>query len=67
MNNEPGEIRFVYWQDGPDWLGFLEDYPDYMTQGKSLDELRTQLLDLYRDLTSGELEKVRRVGRLQIA
>jgi len=62
-----GRIAHLRWQDGPDWLGYLEDYPDYMTQGGSLDELRANLLDLYRDLTSGELEKVRRVGRLQIA
>jgi len=67
MKNEGTEIRFVYWQDGPFWLGYLEEFPDYMTQDESLDELRENLVDIYRDLTSGEIEKVRRVGSLQIA
>ena len=67
MKRERGEVRFVYWQDGPHWLGYLEDYPDYMTQGESLEELRANLLDLYRDLTSGELGNIRRIGRLQLA
>jgi hypothetical protein len=27
--------RFIYWQDDEMWLGYLEKYPDYLTQGKS--------------------------------
>ena len=27
--------RFRYWQDDDMWLGYLEEYPDYMTHGKS--------------------------------
>jgi hypothetical protein len=45
--------RFVYWQDGNMWLGYLEEYPDYMTQGESLTELKENLVDIYNDLTSG--------------
>jgi hypothetical protein len=45
--------RFVYWQDGNMWLGYLEEYPDYMTQGESLAELKENLVDIYNDLTSG--------------
>jgi len=52
MSEEAAEVRFVYWQDGAFWLGFLEEFPDYMTQGESLDELRENLVDVYRDLTS---------------
>ncbi len=26
--------RFVHWQDGAMWLGYLDDFPDYMTQGE---------------------------------
>ncbi len=26
--------KYVYcWKDGDMWLGYLEEYPDYMTQG----------------------------------
>ena len=30
------------------WLGYLEQYPDYMTQGNSLENLKEHLLDLYK-------------------
>lgn len=59
--------RFVYWQDGDRWLGYLEEFPDYKTQGESLEDLKVHLLDLYRDLTSGEIPFVRRVGELVVA
>jgi len=60
-------LRFIYWQDGEFWLGYLEEYPDYMTQGESLDDLQAHLRDLYRDLTSGDLPAVRRVAELEMA
>ncbi len=61
-------IRYVHWQDGDVWLGYLlEEFPDYMTQGESLEELRKNLRDLYKDLTSGEIPGVRRVDELQVS
>ena len=59
--------RYVYWQDGEMWLGYLEEYPDYQTQGESLDDLRDQLKELLTDLTSGVIPGVRRVAQLQLA
>jgi predicted RNase H-like HicB family nuclease len=44
--------RFVYWQDGQFWLGYLEEFPDCLTQGESLKDLKEHLGDLYRDLTT---------------
>lgn len=38
------------------WLGFLEEFPDYMTQGESLDDLKAHLVSLCEDLTSGEIQ-----------
>ena len=43
--------KYVYWQDGEIWLGYLEEYPDYWTQGETEDELRENLIDIYRELT----------------
>ena len=60
-------IRYVYWQDGKMWLGHLEEFPDYLTQGKTRKELQENLKDLYDDLTSGKIPGVRRVADLQIA
>jgi predicted RNase H-like HicB family nuclease len=54
-------FRFVHWQDGDIWLGYLEDYPDYMTQGETLKGLKENLRDLYRDFVSGEIPGTRSV------
>lgn len=61
------KISFIYWKDGEYWLGFLEEYPDYMSQGISLEELRINLRDLYADLISGEIPNVRKKGELEVA
>jgi predicted RNase H-like HicB family nuclease len=60
-------VRFVYWQDEDMWIGHLEEFPDYMTQGETLEELKENLKDLYDDLTTGKIPGVRRVAELQIA
>jgi len=49
------------------WLGFIEDFPDYMTQGETLEELQENLKDIYDDLTGGKVPGVRRIADLQIA
>lgn len=59
-------IRIIIWQEEDAWLGYLEDYPDYRTQGDTLEELKEHLRDLYQDLTSGEIPGVRRVEELVI-
>ena len=49
-------VRYVYWQDGEMWIGYLEEYPDYMTQGESVEELQENLKDIYEDLTGGSTQ-----------
>ena len=51
--NHMNPIRYIYWQDGDMWLGHLEEFPDYMTQGSDLEELQNNLRDIYDDLTGG--------------
>ena len=46
-------VKFVYWEEGGAWLGYLQDYPDYWTQGETLDDLREHLRDIYDDVTNG--------------
>ena len=59
--------KFAYWQDGDMWLGYLEEYPDYMTQGETLTELKEHLKDLYNELTSGAIPCVRKIAVLEVA
>jgi hypothetical protein len=61
-----GTTRFIYWKDEDAWLGYLEEYPDYMTQGESLEELKENLRDIYADLVSGAVPCVRRAAELGI-
>ncbi len=58
--------KYIYWQDKNQWLGYLQDYPDYWTQGVSLEELQSNLRDLYLDLTSGEIPGVRELAELTL-
>ncbi|HMP82082.1 MAG TPA: type II toxin-antitoxin system HicB family antitoxin [Verrucomicrobiota bacterium] len=60
-------IRYVYWQDGDAWIGHLENYPDYMTQGESLADLEEHLRDLFKDLSTGEIPFVRKIAELQVS
>ena len=58
--------RYVRWQDGEMWLGYFEQFPDYLTQGESLSALEENLRDLYRDLTGGEIPGIRSVTELAV-
>ena len=58
--------KYIYWQDENMFLGYLEAYPDYWTQGETLVALEENLLDLYTQLTSGTIPCVRKVAELQI-
>jgi len=58
--------KFVYWEEDGAWIGYFEEFPDYWTQGETLDDLKDHLRDLYGDLTSGELTGIRKVGELAV-
>jgi len=45
------KTNFTWWKDGEHFLGYLDEYPDYHTQGESLEDLKVHLLDLYQDLS----------------
>ena len=60
-------VKYVHWQEGNLWLGYLQDYPDYWTQGESLDDLKEHLADLFRDVTSGQIPGIRKVDELIVS
>ena len=57
--------KYIYWQDGDMWLGYLERYPDYWTQGETQEELRENLRDIYGELTGGHIPCVREAAVLE--
>lgn len=61
-----GRKKYIYWQDNNMWLGYLEEYPDYITQGETKEELEENLKDIYKELNSGNIPHVRRVAELEV-
>lgn len=59
--------KYVYWQDDDMWLGYLEEYPDYWTQGETERELKENLLDIYQELTGDTIPNIRRVAELEVS
>lgn len=61
------KVKFTSWQDGTFFIGFLNEYPDYQTQGMTKDELIGNLKDLLIDLESGQVPYIRKVEELSVA
>ncbi len=59
--------KFLYYQDEDMFIGWLEEFPDYKTQGETLDELKENLKDIYEDMTSNRIHNVLHVGELCVA
>ncbi|MBW8877565.1 MAG: type II toxin-antitoxin system HicB family antitoxin [Acidobacteria bacterium] len=60
-------IKIVYWEEEGGWLGYLEEYPDYWTQGETLDDLKDHLKDLFEEITGGHIPGIRKVGELVLS
>ncbi len=60
-------VKYVSWEEDVAWLGYLQEFPDYWTQGETLDDLKEQLRDLYADFTDGRLPGIRKVDDLVIS
>ena len=61
------KIKYVYWKDDDMWLGYFEEYPDYMTQGKTLKELKDNLKDICQEFNAGNIPNIRKVALLEVA
>ncbi|MCD6550798.1 hypothetical protein [Thermotoga sp.] len=59
--------KYVFWQDDDMWLGYLDEYPDYITQGVTLEELKENLMDIFNELNSGNIPSARKVAELEVA
>jgi len=56
--------KYIYWQEEDMFIGYLEEYPDYWTQGNSLEELQENLLDLYQEFSSNNIPAIRKIAEL---
>ncbi len=47
-------MKIVY-QEIDNWfIGHIQEYPNYETQGETLEELKTNLMDIYQDIMGCE-------------
>ncbi len=60
-------VKIVFWQEEDAWIGYLDDYPDYRTQGESLADLKDHLKDLYHDIAGGQIPGIRKAEELTIS
>jgi hypothetical protein len=60
------KIKFTYYQEKDFRVGWLKEYPDYRTQGVTLDELKENLKDIYEDLNLGKIPHVPKSGKFAV-
>lgn len=59
-------IKYTFWKDDKFFIGFLNDYPDYETQGFSKDELLENLKSLLADIETEEIPFIKKVEELAV-
>lgn len=60
-------LEYTFWKDGEFYIGHLNEFPDYETQGYSKEELVENLTDLLTDLESDNVPYVRKVEEMVVA
>ena len=53
------KISIIYKEENGWYVGHIQEYPDYESQGKTLDELKENLLDIYNDIKQGLVSDVK--------
>ena len=53
------ELGYTFRKDDGWYVGHLDDYPDYTTQGETLEEFEDMLRSLYEDIQTFDFSFVR--------
>ena len=64
------ELNYIYWQENDGWyLGYLDEYPEYWTQGKDIKELEEMLIDIYKNEQEAEPQNTprRKMGKIALS
>jgi predicted RNase H-like HicB family nuclease len=61
------KLRMVYWKGEKFWVGKLLEYPDIMTQGKTLKELEENMKEAYMLMTMEDVPEEHKVKELTLA
>ena len=58
------KLRMVYWKGEKFWVGKLLEYPDIMTQGKTLKELEENMKEAYMLMTMDDVPPKHKIKEL---
>jgi len=61
------ELKYTWWKSDKFYIGYWNEYPDYMTQGLDQEELINNLKSLLEDIRSNEIPYIRKTETLLVA
>ncbi|MDO9104768.1 MAG: type II toxin-antitoxin system HicB family antitoxin [Methylovulum sp.] len=61
------ELKYTWWKSDIFYIGYWNEYPDYMTQGLDQEELINNLKSLLEDIRSNEIPYIRKTETLMVA
>jgi hypothetical protein len=61
------EIQYSWWMENGFYLGYLDEYPQYPTQGEDIKDLENGLREIYGWIKDGTLKIKEQKGLLKIA
>lgn len=61
------ELSYSWWMEDNTYLGFLDTYPQYPTQGESLEDLENGLREIYGWIKDGTLKIKEQKGTIKVA
>jgi len=47
------KLNIVYKKEKGWFIGHIQEYPDYESQGKTVEELKENLIEIYKDIKNG--------------
>jgi predicted RNase H-like HicB family nuclease len=61
------KLNIVYKKEKDWFIGHIQEYPDYESQGKTIDELRENLIEIYHDINKGLVPDAEPFQLLEVA
>jgi predicted RNase H-like HicB family nuclease len=58
----------IFYKKEKEWfIGHIPEYPDYESQGRTLAELRENLIEIYNDINKGLIPDAEPFQRMEVA
>ena len=61
------KLNIVYKKEKTWFIGHIQEFPDYESQGKTIDELKENLIDIYNDIQKGLVPDAEPFNLLEVA